>query len=105
MELNKREMCEIVGGVSWELLAAIGGFIVYLIGAVNGYTNPNQCNNWERRKMYELKAKEMKAVYGGSISSQILNAISKMIEVIYTLGESTGSSIRRLTSGEYCPMN
>ncbi len=45
MELNDQEMNEINGGVSWTLVSIIGGVIVYLIGVINGYTNPTQCNN------------------------------------------------------------
>lgn len=45
MELNDKEMYEINGGVSWEVISTVGGIIVYIIGIISGYTNPNKCNN------------------------------------------------------------
>ena len=46
MELNNREMASINGGgVSWGVIAVIGGVLTYLIGVFSGYTNPSRCNN------------------------------------------------------------
>ena len=45
MELTKNQMKEVVGGVSWELVAAVGGLIVFFLGFLNGYTNPESCHN------------------------------------------------------------
>ncbi len=45
MELSKNEMYQVKGGVAWETVAAIGAAIIYLIGAISGYTNPTKCNN------------------------------------------------------------
>ena len=45
MELGKNEMKQINGGVAWETVAAIGAFIIYVIGTLSGYTNPTKCNN------------------------------------------------------------
>ncbi len=45
MELSKEEMYQIKGGVAWETLAVIGAAIIYIIGVISGYTNPNRCNN------------------------------------------------------------
>ena len=46
MNLTKEEMCNVSGGgVSVGLIAGICAGIVYLIGALSGYTNPNRCNN------------------------------------------------------------
>lgn len=54
----------------------------------------------------ELKEQEMESIIGGgTISSSVINAIAKIIDTIYNLGNQTGSGIRRLTSGEYCPLN
>ena len=50
----------------------------------------------------ELKALEMVSIVGGGITSSWINAISKMISTLYDLGERTGSSVRRLVSGNYC---
>lgn len=44
MELTQKEMQEINGG-SWYVIAGIGAAIVYLIGILNGITNPTRCNN------------------------------------------------------------
>lgn len=56
-------------------------------------------------KVIELKEIEMTNVCGGAIASPLINAISKIINTIYDLGEKTGSSIRRLVSGKYCKVN
>ena len=45
MELTEKEMYDVNGGVSWELVAAIAAGITYLIGVISGYTNPTRCNN------------------------------------------------------------
>ena len=46
MELTKNELFEISGGeVSWGFVAGIAAAIVYIIGCVSGFTNPNRCNN------------------------------------------------------------
>ena len=46
MELREQEMYEINGGVlSWKVLAAIGAGLVWIVGVISGYTNPDKCNN------------------------------------------------------------
>ena len=51
-----------------------------------------------------LKNEEMQNVNGGgSITSSMLNAISKAVLAIYELGKSTGSSIRIIVSKKLCP--
>lgn len=46
MELTQKEMTDISGGgVSWGIVAGIAAAVVYLIGCLNGYTNPNKCSN------------------------------------------------------------
>ena len=52
----------------------------------------------------ELKQEEMLSIHGGSIASPLINAITKAVGAIYDLGRQTGSSIRRLVSGKYCPL-
>ena len=50
-----------------------------------------------------LSNEELICVQGGSsLSSQLLNAISRAAELIYNLGQAFGSSIRRIISGKYC---
>ncbi len=53
--------------------------------------------------MIELKKEEMYLVEGGAITSSFINAITKTATFIYNLGQSVGSSIRRLWGGKYCP--
>ncbi len=53
----------------------------------------------------ELKNNEMENISGGAITSQFINAVTKAIGAIYSLGKDTGSTIRRLVSGKYCPAN
>ena len=50
----------------------------------------------------ELDRDEMVQVNGGSISSSVINAISNVINIVLELGEKTGSSIRRMISGDIC---
>ena len=46
MELRKEEMYEVNGGaVSAGVIAGICAGIIYLVGVLSGYTNPNRCNN------------------------------------------------------------
>ena len=46
MELEDKEMKEIVGGaITWEAVAVGGGIIALIIGIISGYTNPTECNN------------------------------------------------------------
>ncbi len=53
----------------------------------------------------ELKKNQMELITGGSITSAWVNAISKAINTIYELGRQTGSALRRIVSGSYCPIN
>ena len=45
MKLTKEEMYEIKGGISWQIIGAIGAAITYIIGIISGYTNPSRCHN------------------------------------------------------------
>lgn len=46
VELNQKEMKEIQGGaVNWTLIAGIGAAISFVIGIIDGYSNPLKCNN------------------------------------------------------------
>ena len=56
-------------------------------------------------KVVELKKDEMEYIVGGAITSAWINAISKAINTIYELGKNTGSAIRRLVTGNTCPIN
>ena len=51
----------------------------------------------------ELKQEQLKNIDGGaSITSAMLNAISKAVNTLYELGRQTGSAIRRLVKNKYC---
>ena len=53
--------------------------------------------------MRELKKEEMLKIEGGtSFSASMLNAIYKTFELIYSIGESLGSYIRRKTEDKMC---
>ncbi len=53
-----------------------------------------------------IKKEEMYDINGGAtaITSAMINAISKAVSVIYDLGKSTGSAIRRFVTKTYCPV-
>lgn len=53
----------------------------------------------------ELKETELTKIQGGGITSAWLNAISKAVNTLYDLGKATGSALRRVISGAYCPIN
>ena len=42
-KLDLREMEEINGGRGWGIAAFIGGLITFIIGVLDGYTNPSAC--------------------------------------------------------------
>ena len=52
----------------------------------------------------ELKKEQLKNIEGGtSLTSAMLNAISKAVNTLYELGKQTGSAIRRIIKNNYCP--
>ena len=53
--------------------------------------------------MKELNKKEMQKIEGGSdITATMVNAIYKIYNLIYTLGESLGNYIRRSNENKMC---
>lgn len=53
--------------------------------------------------MQELTKTEMQTVEGGgTITASMLTAVYKLIGVIYDIGESLGSYIRRQVEGKKC---
>lgn len=53
--------------------------------------------------MKELKIKEMKSIEGGiGLTSSMLTAIYKTLEVVFQIGESLGNYIRRKTENKMC---
>ena len=54
--------------------------------------------------MKHLKEEELQNIVGGAAVATLINAISKAINTVYQLGKQTGSAIRRLAYGSYCPI-
>ena len=53
--------------------------------------------------MRELSNKEMLNIEGGgNITGSMLNAVYKIIDTIYSIGESLGSYIRRVVEKKMC---
>jgi len=47
LELTQEEMLKVDGGfkISMGVIAGIGAAIVFVIGLIDGYINPNKCSN------------------------------------------------------------
>ena len=44
MEINTNELKNIkAGSIKWGLVGLIGGIVAFVIGVVEGYTNPYKC--------------------------------------------------------------
>lgn len=54
--------------------------------------------------MKKLEVAELKNIYGGTITGTLINSITKGVNTFLGLGRTLGSSIRRLGSGNLCPM-
>ena len=54
--------------------------------------------------MYELNESELVKVIGGTITSSLLNAITKAASAIYYFGQVIGTNIRRIRTNSYCPV-
>lgn len=53
--------------------------------------------------MKELNKNELKKIEGGtSLTSSMLTAIYKTLEVVFQIGESLGNYIRRKSEGKMC---
>lgn len=53
--------------------------------------------------MRELSKKESKEIYcGGGITSSLINAISKGVNIFTDLGRYFGSSLRKIFTGNLC---
>lgn len=53
----------------------------------------------------ELNKKELLKVYGGAgVTAAMLNGFARTISTIVEVGRSFGSAIRRLYSGNVCPL-
>lgn len=50
----------------------------------------------------KLSKNEQLSIYGGSVSSTMVNAIVKGISLLIDLGRSLGSTIRRASENNFC---
>lgn len=51
-----------------------------------------------------LNNEELILIKGGGITSTFMNSLSRLMENVYKLGQSIGSSIRRIASHNYCAL-
>lgn len=49
-----------------------------------------------------MNEEELKKINGGSISPTLLNAIIRGASLLFELGKSIGSSLRRVRNSNYC---
>ena len=49
-----------------------------------------------------LEKKELCKIEGGAITAALVNAILRGFQFLFDLGKSVGSSIARMTKGNYC---
>lgn len=55
--------------------------------------------------MLKINDNEMLNIIGGaSIGYSLINAITKAVNTVYSIGQSIGSSLRRVMSGKYCSL-
>lgn len=55
--------------------------------------------------MVKINEKEMFNVIGGAtIGYSLINAITKAVQTVYSIGQSIGSSLRRVVNGKYCSL-
>ncbi len=52
--------------------------------------------------MREIKKEEMRMVEGGSASTTMINAIYRVVDFIFELGEAFGSYMRRVKEDKMC---
>ena len=52
-----------------------------------------------------LTNEELLNISGGGITATFLNSVSRVMETLYKLGQSVGSSIRRVTAKNYCKLS
>lgn len=54
--------------------------------------------------MKELDRKELLSIEGGAISGTLISSITRGINTLLDLGRSLGTAIRRIGSGNVCPL-
>ncbi len=50
----------------------------------------------------ELKNNELVCIVGGSITTSMINAVTKMATTILKIGQTIGSVLRRYITNSYC---
>lgn len=59
----------------------------------------------EAIRMKDLSVKELKNIKGGfSLTSTAIKYVGDLIEILILAGRKLGSSIRRIGSGDICPL-
>ena len=54
--------------------------------------------------MKNLTNEELMNISGGGWSAALMTATAKLVSTVYDIGRAFGSAIRRLTSGNVCPV-
>ena len=52
-----------------------------------------------------LKSEELILVRGGGITATFLNSVSRLMDTLFNLGQTVGSSMRRLISKKVCKIS
>jgi len=52
-----------------------------------------------------LTNEELALVRGGGITATLLNSVSRLVDTIFNLGQTVGSTIRRLISNNVCKIS
>lgn len=55
--------------------------------------------------MEKIKEEELEKIVGGAtISGTLINSFATILKTIYSLGKSFGTSLRRMSSNNLCPL-
>ncbi len=54
--------------------------------------------------MVNLTNDELMNISGGGISAAFISAAARLVSTVYDIGRAFGSAIRRITSGNVCPL-
>jgi len=52
-----------------------------------------------------LTNEELLKINGGGISATLLNSLSRFMDTLYSLGQTVGSTLRRLVSKKVCKIS
>lgn len=52
-----------------------------------------------------LTSEELIKVKGGGLSATLLNSLSRFMDTVYNLGQTVGSTLRRLISKKTCKLS